>query len=131
MDSNISRRTIWQLERWSATMNRLWYSERWFYGYTDENGTQVRGNLVYHGRRFATIFIRALGIDPYQAYDLASLPIFHRVKNHDQPIAEVTLYVLKEMLGWNNKCRWPHWVWICLQIHPIWPTLLVWTGYSV
>jgi hypothetical protein len=58
------------------------------YGSTDENGVDVAENPVDQRRLFATIY-KALGLDPYQTYDLPGFPTFHRVEQNAAPIAEL------------------------------------------
>lgn len=57
-------------------------------GATDADGIEVAENPFNEKNLFATIFT-ALGIDPYQAYDLPGLPTFHRVEKEAQPIREM------------------------------------------
>jgi uncharacterized protein (DUF1501 family) len=57
-------------------------------GATDEDGIEVAENPFNEMNLFATLFT-ALGIDPYQAYDLPGLPTFHRVEQQASPIREV------------------------------------------
>lgn len=57
-------------------------------GATDEFGFEVTENQVDNRRLFATLF-SALGIDPYEEYDLPGLPTFHRVEEGAEPIQEV------------------------------------------
>lgn len=59
-----------------------------FYGSTDQNGIDVSENPVDQRRLFATIYL-ALGLDPYQTYDLPGFPTFHRVEHNAAPIAEL------------------------------------------
>lgn len=58
------------------------------YGATDRLGVDVQDDPVDNRRLFATLFT-ALGIDPYQEYDLPGLPTFHRVEQEAKPIKEV------------------------------------------
>ena len=57
-------------------------------GATDADGIEVAEKPFNEMNLFATIFT-ALGIDPYQVYDLPGLPTFHRVEKEAQPIREV------------------------------------------
>jgi hypothetical protein len=60
------------------------------YGATDADGIEVSENPVDQRRLFATIFT-ALGLDPYERYDLPGLPRFYRVEEEAEPIREVLL----------------------------------------
>jgi len=57
-------------------------------GATDERGIDVTANPFDQRNLFATIF-SALGLDPYERYDLPGLPTFHRVEKRAEPIREV------------------------------------------
>ena len=57
-------------------------------GKTDKLGAEVVDRQVDQRNLFATIFT-ALGLDPYQRYDLPGLPTFHRVEERAEPIREV------------------------------------------
>ena len=58
------------------------------YGATDKDGAEVAEGKVNQQRLFATIFT-ALGIDPYQQYDLPGFPTFLRVEDEAEPIHEI------------------------------------------
>ena len=57
-------------------------------GATDKDGVEVIEKPFNEMNLFATIF-RALGLDPYAAYDLPNMPTFHRVEEKTEPIVEV------------------------------------------
>ena len=57
-------------------------------GSTDKNGVDVSENPFNESHLFATIFT-ALGIDPYEEYDLPGLPTFHRVEEKTAPIHSI------------------------------------------
>jgi hypothetical protein len=57
-------------------------------GGTDSDGVDVTEKPFNEKNLFATIFT-ALGIDPYEAYDLPDLPTFHRVEEKAPAIREV------------------------------------------
>jgi hypothetical protein len=59
-------------------------------GATDADGVDVAEKPCNEKNLFATIF-RALGIDPYAAYDLPELPTFHRVEDKAEPIHEILI----------------------------------------
>jgi hypothetical protein len=54
-------------------------------GQTDADGAEVVGQSYNEKNLFATIFT-ALGIDPYEEYDLPDLPTFYRVEDKAEPI---------------------------------------------
>ena len=54
-------------------------------GATDEDGVDVTEDPYDERNLFATIF-SALGLDPYEKYDLPGLPTFHRVEEKMPPI---------------------------------------------
>jgi len=58
------------------------------HGSTDALGIEVSEGRVDQRNLFATIF-SALGIDPYQEYELPGLPTFHRVEGKAAPIKEL------------------------------------------
>ena len=58
------------------------------FGATDKDGIDVARDPVDQRRLFATIFT-ALGLDPYQEYQLPGLPTFHRVEKEAEPIHEI------------------------------------------
>ncbi len=57
-------------------------------GATDEDGIDVKDSPYDERNLFATIFT-ALGLDPYEKYDLPGLPAFHRVEERTPPIREI------------------------------------------
>lgn len=57
-------------------------------GATDEDGVEVKESPYDERNLFATIFT-ALGLDPYEQYDLPGLPTFHRVEEKTRPIREI------------------------------------------
>jgi hypothetical protein len=73
---------------WSMAVAGCGFKPGIVYGATDENGIDVAENPVDQRRLFATIY-RALGLDPYQTYDLPGFPTFHRVEQNATPIAEL------------------------------------------
>ncbi|MEC8718617.1 MAG: DUF1501 domain-containing protein [Verrucomicrobiota bacterium] len=73
---------------WSLAMAGCGIQRGVVVGATDADGIEVAENPFNERNLFATIFT-ALGIDPYQAYDLPGLPTFHRVEKEAQPIREV------------------------------------------
>lgn len=73
---------------WSMAMAGCGIKPGVIYGATDENGVDVAENPVDQRRLFATIY-KALGLDPYQTYDLPGFPTFHRVEQNAAPIAEL------------------------------------------
>ena len=58
------------------------------HGATDDLGFEVIDGKVDNRNLFATIF-KALGVDPYQEYDLPGLPTFRRVEEKAEPILEI------------------------------------------
>ena len=73
---------------WSLAMAGCGIKPGVVYGSTDQNGIDVAENPVDQRRLFATIY-QALGLDPYQTYDLPGFPTFHRVEQNAAPIAEL------------------------------------------
>jgi hypothetical protein len=73
---------------WSLAMAGCGIKPGVVYGATDENGVDVSENPVDQRRLFATIY-KALGLDPYQTYDLPGFPTFHRVEQNALPISEL------------------------------------------
>lgn len=73
---------------WSMAVAGCGFKPGVVYGSTDENGIDVAENPVDQRRLFATIY-RALGLDPYQTYDLPGFPTFHRVEENATPIADL------------------------------------------
>jgi hypothetical protein len=73
---------------WSLAMAGCGIKPGVVYGSTDQNGIDVSENPVDQRRLFATIY-QALGLDPYQTYDLPGFPTFHRVEHNAAPIAEL------------------------------------------
>jgi uncharacterized protein (DUF1501 family) len=57
-------------------------------GETDADGVDVVGTAYDERNLFATLFM-ALGIDPYEPYDIPDLPTFHRVEGQVEPIRGV------------------------------------------
>ncbi|MCA9149660.1 MAG: DUF1501 domain-containing protein [Planctomycetales bacterium] len=57
-------------------------------GETDRDGVDVASDPIDQRRLFATIFT-ALGLDPYQQYDLPGLPSFFRVEDQAAPVHEL------------------------------------------
>lgn len=73
---------------WSMAMAGCGIRGGVVHGATDEDGINVKDNLVDQRMLFATIF-SALGIDPHAEYDLPDLPTFHRVEQGAKPVREV------------------------------------------
>ena len=73
---------------WSMALAGCRIKKGVVYGATDENGTDVKENPVDQRRLFATIFT-ALGMYPYEVYDLPGFPTFTRVEGGAEPIREV------------------------------------------
>ncbi len=73
---------------WSMAMAGCGIRKGVVYGATDTNGVDVKENPVDQRRLFATVF-SALGLDPYQQYDLPGLPSFFRVEGNAEPVREV------------------------------------------
>lgn len=75
---------------WSMAMAGHGIKPGVVYGSTDEDGIEVKENVVDQRRLFATIF-QALGLDPHQEYDLPGFPTFHRVEGEAKPIEELLI----------------------------------------
>lgn len=73
---------------WSMAMAGCGLKPGIIFGSTDEYGIEIAENHVDQRRLFATIY-KALGIDPYQTYDLPGFPTFHRVEQNALPITEL------------------------------------------
>lgn len=73
---------------WSLAMAGCGIKKGVVYGATDENGMAVAENPVDQRRLFATIYT-ALGLNPYETYNLPDFPTFHRVEKEAAPIAEL------------------------------------------
>ncbi|MDG2384316.1 MAG: DUF1501 domain-containing protein [Pirellulaceae bacterium] len=73
---------------WSLAMAGCGIRPGVVFGATDKDGVDVARDPVDQRRLFATIF-KALGLDPYQEYQLPGLPTFHRVENEAEPIHEI------------------------------------------
>ena len=72
-------------DAWSLAMAGCGLNQGVVVGETDQHGVDVVGHAYNEKNLFATIF-KALGIDPYQAYDLPGLPTFYRVEEQAPPI---------------------------------------------
>jgi uncharacterized protein (DUF1501 family) len=59
-------------------------------GATDSDGIEVTTEPIDQRRLFATFFT-ALGLDPYQEYDLPGLPTFTRVEQGAEPLREILI----------------------------------------
>lgn len=75
-------------DAWSLAMAGCGIRRGVVVGGTDEDGVDVVDKSFNEKNLFATIF-SALGIDPYQEYDLPNLPTFHRVEEKAEPIREI------------------------------------------
>ena len=73
---------------WSLALAGCGIKQGVVFGATDEDGVDVSENPVDEKNLFATIF-SALGLDPYQEYNLPNLPTFHRVEDKADPIREI------------------------------------------
>jgi uncharacterized protein (DUF1501 family) len=77
-------------DAWSLALAGCGIQKGVVFGATDENGVEVKENVVDQHRLFATIF-SAMGVDANEAYDLPGLPTFHRIEGNPEPIREVLL----------------------------------------
>lgn len=73
---------------WSLMMTGCGLKRGVVTGATDADGVDVIEKPFNEQNLFATIF-KALGINPYAAYDLPGLPTFHRVENKAEPIRDL------------------------------------------
>ena len=85
---NIARGRDHYPNAWSMAMAGCGIKPGVVFGATDKDGIDVADNPVDQRNLFATIFT-ALGIDPYQEYDLPNFPSFFRVEDEAEPIHDI------------------------------------------
>lgn len=73
---------------WSLMMTGCGLKRGVVTGATDVDGVDVLEKPYNEQNLFATIFT-ALGLSPYEEYDLPGMPTFHRVENEAEPIHEI------------------------------------------
>ncbi len=78
-------------DAWSLALAGCGIRGGMVHGATDENGVEVKENVVDQRRLFAT-FYTALGLDPHARYELPlGFPAFYRVEGKAEPVREVLL----------------------------------------
>ena len=75
-------------DAWSLMMTGCGLNRGVVTGATDLDGVGVIDKPYNEQNLFATIF-SALGLSPYEEYDLPGMPSFHRVEDRAEPIAEL------------------------------------------
>lgn len=75
-------------DAWSLMMTGCGLKRGIVTGATDEDGVDVIEKPYNEQNLFATIFT-ALGLSPYQEYDLPGMPTFHRVEDAAEPIHDI------------------------------------------
>jgi hypothetical protein len=73
---------------WSMMMTGCGLKRGVVTGATDADGVEVVEKPYNEQNLFATIFT-ALGLPPYEQYDLPGMPTFHRVEDEAEPIREI------------------------------------------